>query len=199
MNSIHPFDPFLPENAERLIIGTIPPPRFCKDGYELNDDDVNFYYGSKDNSFWKLINEVFNVNVSFRNTIEAVQERKKVLTDLNLGITDIIQECVHKNDSAADVDLDVIRNKDLSTLLSEHPKINTLIYTSEFVKKQINKMYKTYHTINTENKKQQSVKINGKLYYVFILYSPSPNALRNLGENGAEKRRKQYKEILSND
>lgn len=199
MNSIHPYEPFVPPNAKRLIIGTIPPPRFCKPGYTLYEEDVNFYYGSKDNAFWKLLNEVFRTNVSFTNTLAAVEERKKFLTNSHIGITDIVQECIHRNDSAADEDLEIITHKDLAELLMKHPSIDTLIYTSEFVKKEINKIFKTYHTIYGENKKLQSVKINGRTYLVHILYSPSPNALRNMGENGVEKRKQQYREVLSND
>jgi len=31
MYSKHPFEPFIPANATKLIIGTIPPYRFCLD------------------------------------------------------------------------------------------------------------------------------------------------------------------------
>ena len=53
----HPFPPFVPTNATKLIIGSIPPQRFCnqkENGISLYPDDVNFYYGSRDNSFWFL-------------------------------------------------------------------------------------------------------------------------------------------------
>lgn len=199
MKSKHPYEPFIPNDTKRLIIGTIPPPRFCKEGYELNADDVRFYYGSKDNAFWKLINELFNANLSFENADMAIDDRKNLLVRLNLGITDIIEECIHVNDSAADEDLDEIVNKDLAKLLINNPAIDTLIYTSEFVKKEINKMFMTYHSINPENKKLQSVGINGKKYSVHILYSPSPNALRNMGKYGTEKRMQQYREVLLHD
>lgn len=47
--STHPFAPEIPEGATKLIIGTMPPYRFCNTDEALYDDDVNFYYGSRDN------------------------------------------------------------------------------------------------------------------------------------------------------
>ena len=42
----HPYEPFIPENATKLIVGTLPPPRFTTG--ELKEGDVNFCYGSRD-------------------------------------------------------------------------------------------------------------------------------------------------------
>jgi hypothetical protein len=39
----HPYAPFIPEKTTRLIVGTLPPPRFSKGN--LNDQDVDFCYG----------------------------------------------------------------------------------------------------------------------------------------------------------
>jgi G:T/U-mismatch repair DNA glycosylase len=118
------------------------------------------------------------------------------LTKHGIGITDIISECSRVNQSASDEDLDVTALKDLSQLLIDHPSIITLIYTSEFVKKQVNRLFNGYHLIEKENKKKQSIKINDKIYQVRILYSPSPSGLRNLGINGKSKRLNQYKDFL---
>jgi G:T/U-mismatch repair DNA glycosylase len=197
MKSIHPFEPFVPTSVKKLIIGTTPPERFC--GNEpLKNDEVNFYYGSNDNGFWKILNEIFNKNLSFANTLEAIEERKLLLTDLGIGITDIVAECIHEGGKSSDNDLKEIKHKDLSTLLKTNESIDTLIYTSEFVKKQINQYLgsKAYHIIDAVDKKKQKITINGKIYNVVILYSPSRNALRNMGENGKNKRKEQYVEVF---
>jgi G:T/U-mismatch repair DNA glycosylase len=193
MKSIHPFEPFVPKGAKKLIIGTTPPERFCSNK-PLNRDDVNFYYGSNDNGFWDILNDILNKNLSFANTLEAIEERKQLLTVLGIGITDIVAECIHEGGRSSDNDLKEIKHKDLSTILENNESIDTLIYTSEFVKKQIY-IYlgsKAYHTIDTVDKKKQKITINGKIYNVIILYSPSRNALRNMGENGKGKRKEQY-------
>lgn len=196
MTSSHPFEPFIPVRATRLIIGTIPPARFCNPFPALYDSDVNFYYGSRDNAFWTILSEVFKEELFRQNTSEAIEQREKLLEKHGLGITDVISECTHENGSASDEDLKGIVHKDLRTLLKTHPAVNTLIYTSEFVKKQINAIFNTHHSIDRTNKKKQTIKIDGKVYQVRILYSPSPNGLRNLGKNGKDKRLSQYKEFL---
>lgn len=71
-----------------------------------------------------------------------------------------------------------------------------MIYTSSFVKSQINKLFGTYHSINPNNKREQILKIGEKVYKVKILYSPSPSALRGMGKNGAEKRKTQYEQFF---
>ncbi|SFB07084.1 uracil-DNA glycosylase family protein [Algoriphagus aquimarinus] len=200
MNSIHPYIPFIPAGATRLIIGTIPPARFCnQSSKKLYDTDVDFYYGSKDNAFWGLIGEVFCEHLERSNTTKAIEKRKSLLAAHGIGITDIISECSRENQSASDDKLDVISRKDLSILLIEHPSITTLIYTSEFVKIEVNKHFKSFHHIDKENKKKQSLKIDGKMYQVRILYSPSPSGLRNLGVDGLNKRLNQYKDFLFAD
>ncbi|MDI1323402.1 MAG: hypothetical protein PSV36_11680 [Algoriphagus sp.] len=113
-----------------------------------------------------------------------------------LGNTDVISQSTRANKSSSDEDLKEIVHKDLRTLLKTHPEIDTLIYTSEFVKKQMNAIFNTYHSIDGTNKKKQTINIYGIVYQVRILYSPSPSGLRNMGKNGKEKRFIQYKEFL---
>lgn len=200
MRSKHPFDPFVPQGVTMLIIGSIPPPRFCSKHSKLSDADVNFYYGSRDNSFWKMLEEIFDEKLEYTNTESAVEQRKRLLEKIQIGITDIIEECIHKYESAEDKYLENIKHKDLKSLLAQNPQITTLIYTSEFVKSQVNKyLNNAYHSNNPHNNKIKTLKVDGKLYEVRILYSPSPQALINLGENGAAKRREQYKAFLTED
>lgn len=52
-NEEHPFndiDSCCNSQAEYLIVGTFPPRRFFTK--ELEADDVDWFYGSKDNAFW---------------------------------------------------------------------------------------------------------------------------------------------------
>jgi G:T/U-mismatch repair DNA glycosylase len=112
-----------------------------------------------------------------------------------VGITDIVQSCVHKDQKSDDKSLDSIEPKPLKELLSSHKKISTLLYTSGFVVKQVNEFAdKKCHENWAEGlRKEGAVTINGKKYDVIVLYSPSPNALRGVSE---EDREKQYKEVF---
>jgi G:T/U-mismatch repair DNA glycosylase len=196
---VHPYEPFIPKGARKLIIGTIPPSRFCRIPQVLYEKDVDFYYGSKDNYFWTIMNDIFEKDLKFVNDISSINQRKELLKQLNTGITDIVEKCIRADNSASDRNLKILNHKDLASLLADNPSIETLIYTSEFVKTQINIKCNTYHVIEIDNKKKQTVKIGDKPYKVRILYSPSPQALRNMGENGNERRKNQYREFLANE
>ncbi|MDX1604525.1 MAG: uracil-DNA glycosylase family protein, partial [Salinimicrobium sediminis] len=65
----HPYEPFIPENATRLIVGTLPPPRFTTG--ELKEGDVDFCYGSRDGMLWQIIDRIFGLDLKFENTAEA--------------------------------------------------------------------------------------------------------------------------------
>lgn len=192
-NSTHPYEPYIPENATNLIVGTIPPYRFCPPHIALEEDDVDFYYGSGDNYFWYLLSEVTGRELIFKNTEEAISQRKKLLKDLQVGITDMVGECIHRGQKSDDNSLEIIKLKDLKKLLSERSKIDTLIYTSQFVASLVNKCAdKTYHYW-IKPSRQGCIYIGEKLYRVIVLYSPSRSANRSVSE---EDRLKQYRAVF---
>lgn len=196
MASKHPYPPFIPENATKLIIGTIPPPRFCSPNPKLLEGDLNFYYGSRDNSLWEIIGKACGNELRVDSTEKSISNIKQHLTKNGIGITDVVESCVHKNNEASDNKLENIVHKDLRKLLKDNPNVTTLLYTSTFVKKQVNDIFKTYHSIDKTDNRKQQLKIDGKTYDVVVLYSPSPNALRGLGENGSNRRVEQYKNVF---
>lgn len=193
MYSNHPYKPYIPQNATKLIIGTIPPYRFCIEPQELFEDDVRFYYGSRDNYFWSLIAGVTGVRLDRNNSEAAVNQRKALLTKLNIGITDIIEQCLHKDGKSDDASLQEITLKPLKELLLQNPKIDTLLYTSQNIIRYINKMAdKSYHDWNTP-RRQGTIIINNKKYNVIVLYSPSPLARRKVPQ---EIQLLQYKDVF---
>ncbi len=193
----HPFDHYLHQKIDKLIIGTIPPQRFCiKDGL-LCKDDVQFYYGSKDNYFWELIGNIFQVSFTFENNDAAINQRKEFLIKNHIGIIDMVQTCNRKTGSALDKDLEILEFKDVGQVLKSIQENSNqqpiLFYTSTFVKSCMNRVFHTYHSIDQKNTRHQWIDINGNRYEVYILYSPSLNALRNMGGEGKDKRLEQYK------
>ena len=195
-SSIHPYEPFIPKDATRLIIGSIPPARFCANPRVLQEVDVDFYYGSYENAFWRIMADVSGINLSFMNSQDAVAQRKRLLESIGVGIMDIVKSCNRKGGSALDKDLSIVECFPLCQILKDHPTVDTLIYTSSYVKSQVNKCLKSWHSIDPQNPRLQSVMINSRQYKVVILYSPSPTALRGMGKGGAEKRMEQYKAIF---
>jgi G:T/U-mismatch repair DNA glycosylase len=188
---IHPFEPFIPKGATMLIIGSIPPARFCVPTRCLCDTDVDFYYGSKDNAFWDLVGDALGRSFTRTNGPAAIMERKSALEQMGMGITDIVARCKRDNGSAQDKKLCVIERKPLRELLNQHQAIDTLIYTSAFVKTHVGKELDIYHR-STEVLREWLIPLGPRTYRVVVLYSPSRSALRGLGRGGEHRRLDQY-------
>jgi len=69
----HPYKPFLNIDTKIIIMGTLPPPRFCTK--ELKNGDVDSCYGSKDNLLWKIFDKIFSLNLIFENSKKAIKQR----------------------------------------------------------------------------------------------------------------------------
>lgn len=202
MLSVHPYEPFVPAGAAKLIIGTIPPYRFCIEPQALRDGDVDFYYGSRDNAFWRLIGQATGEAFDYANTQAAIEQRKAFLAKRGIGITDVIKSCVHQDGKSDDLSLTEIEPQPIEQLLAEHPTIDTLIYTgrsnqNNSVMRLMNQHIadKHYHS-STAEPSEKSVVIGGKTYRVILLYSPSPNALRSVD---AKTRLEQYKTVFTDE
>lgn len=87
----HPYQPFIQDNTTKLIVGTLPPPRFST--RELLERDVDFCYGSYYNSLWLFIDKIHNLNLRFDNSSEAIDERKQFLITHKIGVCDIVESC----------------------------------------------------------------------------------------------------------
>lgn len=107
----HPYKPFIPNNANKLIVGTLPPPRFYKG--ILKPGDVDFCYGSIDGLLWKILNEIFNLNLLFETTEEAIKQRKQFLIKNNIGICDIVSSCERKKIDASDLGMENTKLRDM--------------------------------------------------------------------------------------
>ncbi|MUP41517.1 uracil-DNA glycosylase family protein [Christiangramia aestuarii] len=123
----HPFPPFIPENATKLIVGTLPPPRFTK--RQLREDDVDFCYGSGDGQLWIILDRIFNLGLKFENTPEAVEERKNFLRKRGIGICDVVESSRREKIDASDLGMQKVQLRDMIGILKEHPKVETLLFT----------------------------------------------------------------------
>lgn len=123
----HPYKPFIPEGATKIIVGTLPPPRFSMGN--LKKVDVDFCYGSIDGQLWKILDEIFTLNLLFETTDLAIQQRKKFLVENKMGICDIVASCERKKMDASDLGMSKIVLRDLLFYLNKNPKVHTLLLT----------------------------------------------------------------------
>ncbi len=123
----HPYEPFLFKEATKLIVGTLPPPRFTKG--ELKPDDVNFCYGSRDGQLWKILDQIFNLNLVYETTDKAIHQRKDFLKERKIGICDIVASSERTKIDASDLGMQNIKLRNLVGYLKEYPNIDTLLFT----------------------------------------------------------------------
>jgi G:T/U-mismatch repair DNA glycosylase len=92
-------------------------------------DDVDFCYGSRDGLLWQVIDRVFDLDLKFENTPEAVEERKKFLASKGIGICDTVESCRREKIDASDLGMLEVELRDLIKILQKHEKIDTLLFT----------------------------------------------------------------------
>ncbi|WP_250433916.1 uracil-DNA glycosylase family protein [Hanstruepera flava] len=123
----HPYKPFIQENTTKLIVGTLPPPRFSTG--DLLEKDVDFCYGSYYNSLWLFIDEIHDLNLRYDNSEEAIEERKAFLIAHRIGVCDIVESAERNKIDASDLGMTNIVLRDLVGYLKQYPNIDTLLFT----------------------------------------------------------------------
>lgn len=124
---IHPYKPFIHETTTKLIVGTLPPPRFSTGN--LLEKDVDFCYGSYYNSLWLYIDSIHNLNLRYDNSEEAIEQRKQFLIKHNIGVCDIVESCEREKIDASDLGMKNIQLRNLIGYLYQFPNIDTLLFT----------------------------------------------------------------------
>ncbi|MEM7484709.1 MAG: uracil-DNA glycosylase family protein [Bacteroidota bacterium] len=123
----HPYEPFLFPEATKLIVGTLPPPRFTTK--TLKDGDVDFCYGSRDGQLWPILDVIFGLQLKFETTNKAIEQRKNFLRKRKIGICDIVARAERKKVDASDLGMQNVQLRDLLGYLKEYPNVNTLLFT----------------------------------------------------------------------
>lgn len=123
----HPYPPFNLEGATKLIVGTLPPPRFTTG--ILKHGDVHFSYGSIDGQLWPILDRIFNIELVYQNTEKARRQRQDFLRSRHIGICDIVASAKRIKVDASDIGMEEVQLRDLFGYLSNYPKVKTLLFT----------------------------------------------------------------------
>ena len=123
----HPYQPFIQKDTKKLIVGTLPPPRFSTG--ELLEKDVDFCYGSYYNSLWLFIDKIHNLNLRYDNSKEAIEERKQFLIENKIGVCDIVESAEREKVDASDLGMQNIKLRDIIGYLKQYPSIETILFT----------------------------------------------------------------------
>ena len=134
----HPFEPFLPDGARMLFLGSFPPPE--------HRWSMPFYYPNWINDFWRIMGLIhFGDKDHFCNVKEKRFNEgtiKQFCRQKSLAFYDTACEVRRLKDNASDAFLEVITPTDLKELLCKIPGCETLVTTgqkaSELAAEQLN-------------------------------------------------------------
>jgi len=183
----HPYAPFINNDSTKLIVGTLPPPRFSTG--DFLEKDVNFCYGSYYNSLWLFIDKIHDLKLRFDNSQEAIQQRKQFLIDHKIGVCDIVESCEREKIDASDLGMQNIVLRNLIGYLKQYPKVDTLLFTGGnskngpeyFFRKHIKELGLRLELVSNEIPRIHQFILNGRHIKTISLTSASGSANRAVG------------------
>lgn len=123
----HPWEPFIPQGAKILIMGTFPPGQ--------HRWSMDFYYPNKTNDFW------FMMGLLFMNDRYALYDKdsgkfslkdiKSLLTEKHIALNDTGLEIRRLKGNASDKYLEIVTPVPLFSLLDRMPECHTVATTGE--------------------------------------------------------------------
>ena len=123
----HPFEPFLPENAKVLMLGSFPP--------QPKRWSIEFYYPNFINDMWRIMGLVF---FGEKNRFVDIDARKFRLEDIvdfckeaGIAMYDTATEVRRLKDNASDKFLEVVTPTDVPALLRRIPQCRAIVTTGE--------------------------------------------------------------------
>ena len=192
----HPYPPFINKDTEKLIVGTLPPPRFSTG--KLLDKDVNFCYGSCHNSLWLYIDAIYKLNLRYDNSNEAINQRKEFLISQRIGVCDIVASGERKKIDASDLGLYNVKLRNLIGYLKEYTSIKTLLFTGGnskngpeyFFRKHLKENNLKLQLVNDEVPRIHQFLLDKRTITTVSLTSASGSANRAIGSMETYKRLK---------
>ena len=130
----HPLQPFLPANAQILMLGSFPPPkeRWCMD----------FFYPNPQNDMWRIIGLAFFGDKTHfegqRDDVQCTKVGRKVFNReeivafceaKGIAIFDTAQAVIRLQGNAADEHLEIVEQTDIAALLQQIPSCHNLCCT----------------------------------------------------------------------
>lgn len=129
----HPWEPFIPDNARVLIMGTFPP---APERWTMP-----FYYPNRQNDFWRIIGMVFFDSPGhFFNELTRtfnLQEITRFLTERGIALSDTGRRIQRLRGNASDAFLRIVEATDLAALMPLMPHCHTVATTGTLAAKVI--------------------------------------------------------------
>ena len=123
----HPFEPFLPENAKLLMLGSFPPPK--------TRWRMNFYYPNYQNDMWRIFGLVFFENKDYFLDVANKNFKLELLRDFlmhkGIAIFDSAHRAIRLKGNASDKFLQVEEAINIEALLARIPHCHSVMTTGD--------------------------------------------------------------------
>lgn len=123
----HPWQPFVPENARILIMGTFPP--------QPKRWSMNFYYPNRTNDFWPMMALIFFGDCKALNAPDGksfnLDAIKALLLDKGIALSDTGSRIRRLAGNASDKYLEIVEPVNLNALLERMPLCTDIATTGE--------------------------------------------------------------------
>ena len=123
----HPLQPFLPENARILILGSFPPPKARW--------SMEFFYPNWINDYWRIQGLIFFDDKHHFEIKDGKKFSKERIIEFcnNKGMAfyDTACEVVRLKDNASDRFLEVVTPTDIEALLKQIPNCTAIVTTGQ--------------------------------------------------------------------
>lgn len=123
----HPFEPFAPDNAKILIMGTFPP--------QPKRWAMDFYYPNRTNDFWRIMGLIFagdaDAYVDRANRTYHLDAIIEMLRSHGIAMSDTGYAVRRLRDNASDKFLEIVEPVDLAALRKRMPHLRAIVTTGE--------------------------------------------------------------------
>ena len=123
----HPLQPFIPEGARLLMLGSFPPAR--------HRWSMDFFYPNFQNDMWRIFGLVFFGDKDHFVDNEARTFRREEIIELlnreGIALYDTATKVIRTQNTASDKDLEVVTPTDLDSLLKRMPVLEGVVTTGQ--------------------------------------------------------------------
>ena len=129
----HPLEPFLPQHARLLMLGSFPPPR--------SKWVMDFFYPNLQNDMWRIFGLVFKQERDYFVDVEHKTYRLPLLRDFlmqrGIALYDTASAVRRLQGNASDKYLEIVTPTNLSALLSRLPECGAIVTTGQKATEQL--------------------------------------------------------------
>lgn len=129
---IYSFPPIEANNPKVLILGTMP---------SVKSLALKQYYGHPQNSFWKLMFEIFS-----QPYLDNYSVKTQLLIDNKICLWDVLQVCEREGSLDSNISKEI--ENDIKGLLSRNKQVSTVCFNGKSAEKYFQKYIGNIETVN---------------------------------------------------